>query len=629
MSSSYCLLFAVSSLSVLAVRTGPAIALPLTGASTSRIVIQSATEQTPVSSSTKLANLGSDIVQIAQSSADEVPEPSDILPELGDILPGPGDIWPERPPDDLPEETLPPQLPSPEELLGEPSEPDVPPDALEDGEETFVVSKIQLAGSTAFSDEDFAELFSRFTGVPITFNDLLQVRSAVTQRYIEAGFVTSGAFIPPQTLEEGVVTIQVLEGAIEEIEVVGTNRLRPNYIRGRIGLVARPPINTNRLLAGLQRLQIDPLIEAVSADLQAGVRPGTSILRVEITEADAFDVVASVDNRRSPNIGSVSRRINLQAGNVSGLGDRFFLGYANTNGSNGVDASYSIPLSPRNTRLILEAGYGDSRVIEDTFEVLDISSDAFYYEVGVTHPLIESPTRELTLGLAFSHTENQIRSGLGDFGQELVLGADEDGRSKVSALRFSQGWTQRNQRQVLAARSQFNLGLDILNATNNDETGIPDSQFFSWRGQGQWVRLLGENALFFLRGDLQLATDRLFSSEQFGLGGQQTVRGYRQNALLRDNGALVSAEARLPIIRFSRDSIVQVAPFLDVGTAWNNFDDSADTNVLAGTGVGLVWEQNENLSARLDWGIPLVDLESTSNSLQDSGIYFSVRYNLF
>ena len=343
MSSSYCLLFAVSALSGLGVWAGPAIALPMANAANAttntRLVVHFATEQVALSPpSTKLAaKLRPDIVQIAQLPPDgELPD-----------LPSPGNILPERrPPDDLPEEPLPPKLPSPEELLGEPSDPNVPPGVLNGREETFVVSKIQLAGSTVFSDEDFAELFARFTGVPITFNDLLQVRSAVTQRYIEAGYVTSGAFIPPQTLEEGVVTVQILEGTIEEIEVVGTNRLRPAYIRSRLGLVAQPPINTNRLLAGLQRLKIDPLIEAVSADLQAGVRPGTSVLRVEVTEADAFDVVASLDNRRSPNIGSVSRRINLQAGNVSGLGDRLFLSYSNTNGNNGIDASYSIPLSP-------------------------------------------------------------------------------------------------------------------------------------------------------------------------------------------------------------------------------------------------------------------------------------------
>ena len=143
------------------------------------------------------------------------------------------------------------------------------------------------------------------------------------------------------------------------------------------------------------------------------------------------------------------------------------------------------------------------------------------------------------------------------------------------------------------------------------------------------MRLLGEDALFFLRSDLQLATDRLLSSEQFGLGGQQTVRGYRQDALLRDNGALISAEARFPIIRFGEDSIVQITPFLDAGTAWNFDGSQSDNNVLVGTGFGLLWEQNDNLSARVDWGLPLVDIDNASNSLQDSGIYFSLRYNLF
>ncbi len=558
--------------------------------------------------------------------------PSSIPPNTAPSeLLSPGDVTPElRPTDRLPAETLPPKLPLVEELLGEPNGSRTPSEGLEGGEATFIIEKIQLQGSTVFTNEDFAELFSQYIGVPITFNDLIEVRSAVTERYVNASYITSGAFIPPQTVEGGVVTVQVLEGSVEEIEVVGTNRLKPGYIRSRLGLVAQPPISVDRLLAGLQRLQIDPLIETVSADLQAGVKPGTSVLRVEVSEADSFDVIASLDNSRSPNIGSIERRIDLQEGNLSGIGDRILLSYTNTNGSNGIDTSYSIPVSPHNTRINLDAGYGGSRVIEDTFDVLDISANAFYYEVGVTHPLVESPTQEITLGLTFSHTENQTRLGIDDIGAfPLSPGADDNGKSKVSALRFSQSWTQRNQNQVLAARSQFNLGLNILNATNNSKEGIPDSQFLSWRGQGQWVRLLGEDALFFLKSDVQLATDRLFSSEQFGLGGQQSVRGYRQDALLRDNGVLVSAEARLPIIRFSEDSIVQVAPFLDAGTAWNNFDDSDDTNVLVGTGVGLVWEHNENLSARLDWGIPLVDLDSTSNSLQDSGLYFSVRYNLF
>ena len=540
----------------------------------------------------------------------------------------PRDITPDQPEENLLNQPLP-KLPPVDELLGNPGGLNNPDGITNGSDETFVVNGIGLVGSSVFTTEDFADLFAEYTGRPITFNELLQLRSAVTERYVEAGYLTSGAFIPPQTLEGGFVTVQVIEGEIEDIEIVGTRRLKPGYIRSRLGLAAKPPINADELLEALQRLQIDPLIETVSADLQAGVRPGTSILRVEVTEADSFGLTIGLDNERSPNIGSNRRQISLSEGNLLGIGDRAFVSYANTEGSNSLDLSYSVPVGPYNTRINLDGGISGSRVIDDTFDVLEISSDAHYYEVGVIHPLIETPTQELTLGLELAHRESQTRLGLDDIGPfPLSPGADEKGETKVTALRFSQTWTKRSQQQVLAARSQFNLGLDLLDATEN-EGDIPDSQFFSWRAQGQWVRLLGKNSLFFLRSDLQLAANSLLSSEQFGLGGVQSVRGYRQDALLRDNGALLSAEARFPVLKFSDTSIVQVTPFLDAGAAWNNKNNPSGNNVLVGTGLGLLWQQGDNLSARLDYGIPLVNIDSSGDSLQDNGIYFSIQYDLF
>ncbi|MEO0769815.1 MAG: ShlB/FhaC/HecB family hemolysin secretion/activation protein [Cyanobacteria bacterium J06649_4] len=562
-------------------------------------------------------------------SVSQINLPPSLPPEVipSEPLP-PADVAPVEPAEPLPTMPLP-QLPPVDELLGDPEDTNTPGGITNGPEETFVVTGVQLEGSTVFTSDDFADLFAQYIGRDITFNELLQLRSAVTQRYVDEGFLTSGAFIPPQTLEGGVVTVQVIEGVIEEIEIVGTRRLNPRYIRSRLGLAAQPPINADTLLEGLQRLQIDPLIDAVSADLQAGVRPGTSVLRVEVTEAESFDLVLGLDNGRSPNIGSFRRSVDISEGNLFGIGDRIALSYSNTDGSNSLDVDYTIPVSPRNTAIRFEGGISESRVIDDTFEVLEISSDSFKYAIAIDHPLIETPTQDLELRFALFHNENQTRLGIDDIGPfPLSPGADENGESRVTALQFVQAWTKRSQQQVFAARSQFNLGVNLLNATVN-EGDIPDSEFLSWRGQGQWVRLLGEDSLFFLRSDVQLATESLLSSEQFGLGGQQTVRGYRQDALLRDNGALLSAEARFPIIRFSDTSIVQIAPFFDIGTAWNNRNTPSGNNVLAGTGVGFLWEQGDNLTARIDWGIPLVDIDGTGDSLQDNGIYFSLKYNLF
>ena len=301
--------------------------------------------------------------------------PADVAPEIDAA-------------DDLPTTPLPPQLPPVDELLGNPDGQNAPGGITNGPEDTFTITGIELEGSTIFTTEDFAEVFETYIGRPITFDELLQLRSVITQRYVDEGFLTSGAFIPPQTLEGGVVTVQVLEGVIEEIEIVGTQRLRPSYIRSRLGLAAQPPITADVLLAGLQRLQIDPLIDTVSADLQAGVRPGTSILRVEVTEAESFDVDLVLDNNRSPNIGSFSRQIALSEGNLFGIGDRIDVSYTNTDGSNALDLDYSIPVSPYNTRLRFEGNISESRVIGEPFDILEISSDAFQYAVGVDHPVL-------------------------------------------------------------------------------------------------------------------------------------------------------------------------------------------------------------------------------------------------
>jgi hemolysin activation/secretion protein len=214
------------------------------------------------------------------------------------------------------------------------------------------------------------------------------------------------------------------------------------------------------------------------------------------------------------------------------------------------------------------------------------------------------------------------------------LGADEDGETRIFALRFDQEWTRRNANSVLTLRSEFSFGLNAFNSTTNEQIEgverIPDSRFLAWRGQAQWVRLLAPDTLLLLRGGLQLANDALLPSEQFSIGGFNTVRGYRQDRLLTNNGLLASAELRIPITKgFSEPGIVQIIPFFDYGKGWNNFDlPNPDPQNLASVGIGLLW-QEENFNFRIDYGIPLIDTDSRDRTLQEQGLYFSLQWNLF
>ncbi|MBW4604160.1 MAG: ShlB/FhaC/HecB family hemolysin secretion/activation protein [Calothrix sp. FI2-JRJ7] len=542
-----------------------------------------------------------------------------------------------KPPSDrpLPEPTAPPQLPPPEQLLpGSDVNTPTAPEQNQPGDipQTIKVTKFNVSGSTVFSAKDFDKITEKYRNRPITIAELFQVRSEITKYYVDRGYITSGAYIPPQKLKDGVVEIRVIEGSLEEIKVNGTRRLNAGYVRSRLEIATRKPLNRERLLEALQVLQLNPLIQNLSAELAAGTRPGVSTLAVEVREAKTFDAQFSIDNGRSPSVGSFRRSVQLSEANLLGWGDSLSSSYTNTDGSNSFDFNYTVPINPRNGTFAFSYGTSDNNVIERPFNILDIESYSKYYEVTLRQPIIQKPNRELAVGLALTRRESQA-SLLNDDPNGPIpfpaVGADSNGRTSVTALRFIQEWTQRDSQQVFAARSQFSIGLDALNSTTNADS--PDSRFYAWRGQAQWVRLLAPDTLLLLRGDLQFADRPLVALEQFGLGGQQSVRGYRQDALLTDNGFFASAEVRLPIWRQRQSqSVLQVVPFIDVGTSWNKGDTpNPETSTLVSTGLGLRLQLGSRLNAQIDWGIPLVSIDSRKNTWQENGIYFSVIYNPF
>ncbi|MBW4510878.1 MAG: ShlB/FhaC/HecB family hemolysin secretion/activation protein [Scytonematopsis contorta HA4267-MV1] len=498
----------------------------------------------------------------------------------------------------------------------------------------ITVERFEVIGSTIFSKEKLAEAIADFTNKPITFPELLKASEAITKLYVDAGYINTGAFIPATNKtfpnEGAVIQIQVIEGGLEDIEIRGLKRLNPEYVRSRLALASGKPLNLNKLLEGLQLLQLDPLIQNISAELATGSRPGTSILHLKVTEAKTRTAQFSIDNNRTSSIGSFQRQIKLQEDNLLGLGDGLRVGYANTDGSNSLDINYSLPVNARNGKIQLNYSNASSRVIQKPFDILDIEGKSQEYAITYRQPIIQTPTQEFTLGLTATRRESDIGFLEGLLGERFPFpsAGARDGKINLSILRFFQEWTQRDTQQVLAARSQFNLGIGAFDATIN-ESG-PDSRFFSWRGQAQWVRVLAPDTLFLLRGDAQLTNKPLVTSEQIGLGGQATVRGYSQDRILADNGFLASAELRYPILRIPEiKGLLQITPFLEFGTVWNASDadrSSLEKNTLTSTGIGLLWQQSDRLSARLDWGIPLTSVDSAKKSWQDNGLYFSIIY---
>lgn len=500
------------------------------------------------------------------------------------------------------------------------------------GSEQFRIEKINLLGMTLDPDEltvlvdqlpvSVAERIAALEGEFATLEDLLSLRSFITQAYISAGYVTSGAFVPEQAFANGVVQIQVVEGGLEDFEISGLTRLREGYVRDRIQRRVDRPLRQSDIEEALQLLQINPLIDTVDAQLLVGSGPGLSILSLEIEEAPAFNAGASVNNYRSPSAGSVQLNPYVSYANALGVGDRMDFSYSLTEGVNSYNFSYAIPMNAQDGTVNFSASTGDSRIVEDDFDVLGIRSHSSTYSVGVRQPLVKTPTTEFALGLAFDLRRSQTFI-FDDQPFSFAEGGPEDGLSKVSVVRFSQDWVDRGPNRVLAARSQFSLGIDAFDATVNDSG--TDGQFVSWLGQFQWVQQLPKQQLLVTRFASQLTPDSLLSLEQFSLGGVNTVRGYRENQLVTDNGVTGSVEARLPLTKDPEK--LQLTPFLEGGVGWNN-EEQASLEGLASVGLGLIWQVNPNTQMSLDYGYPLIDQGQVGDTLQDNGFYFALDWAL-
>jgi hemolysin activation/secretion protein len=526
-------------------------------------------------------------------------------------------------PDSSPPQPLEPEDPTLEDSPAPPSSPPVAP-----VEGNLQVNQIEIVGSTVFPRQDFAPLFEPYLGRSVSRTALDNLVDAITERYLAQGYITSRAVLVEDSIASGNIQIQILEGKVERIEVEGTERLQ-NYVRSRAALGTHTPLNTAQLEDQLRLLRADPLFDNLEASLRSGTTPLGSILIVRVEEAKVATGLASIDNYSPPSVGSERLTLSGSYRNLTGIGDEFGASYKTTlqGGSQTLEFVYRAPLNPMDGTLQLRTALNWNSVIQPDFRVFGIGGSSQLYEVSFRQPLVKTPREEFALSVGYTYQTGQTFTFAGP--TPFGFGPDNEGVSTTSVFKLGQDYILRDVTGAWALRSQFSIGTGLFGATANTEP-IPDSHFLSWLGQIQRVQVLSEDNFLIASFDLQWATDSLLPSQQFVIGGGQSIRGYRQNVRAADNGLRFSIEDRMILQRdeAGRPQFV-FAPFFDLGLVWNAKDNPnllSDQNLIAGIGAGIIWQPLPKLSLRLDYGYPLIELRDRGTNAQDDGFYFSVGY---
>jgi hemolysin activation/secretion protein len=490
------------------------------------------------------------------------------------------------------------------------------------------VVRIEIEGNTILSNEELGALTTPYEDRVITPEELQQLRHDLSNLYVSRGYANSGVIIPDQQVEDGIITLQVIEGRLTEINIEGNRHLTNSYLSKRIGNDLDGPLNVNQLRENLLLLQRDPMVDQINAELMPGTGPGQDYLNVNIAESPRWFFTAVADNYRPPSIGENQGSLYMNLRSLIASGDLLSGKAAFTEGSDDYALSYVLPVNSSGMTLEGFITNGDYKVVEDPFDVLDIESQLKSWGLALAQPIITDLNRSLRMVYAFENKRNE--NSLLGMPFSLAPG-DVNGMAEGSSLFLGAEFSLQGAQQVLDVRGTVQVGIDAFGATI-DPSGGADSEFVAALGQLQYLRqFLWRQSQLLFRTSFQFTGEPLLAMYKLAIGGRYSVRGYRQNLFIRDNGFAGQLEYQIPVL-VNRTRVgasgLKVAAFADYGVSWDKDKNlvTSDSDNIYSVGVGLIWNPIQWLFSEFYWGADLKDRDTRSDSWQDQGFNYQIRF---
>ncbi len=468
------------------------------------------------------------------------------------------------------------------------------------------------------------ELEPYFMGQPLSEKLLSFLKEQIVLYYRDHDRPVVAVYVPEQEILNGVIQIVVMEGCVGQIACSG-NRWFPS-LNYEIFLRLGPgnAITADTLLTDVAWLNRNPFRD-VDVVFTPGCDPGTTNIELVICDRCPLQVYGGIDNTGTDASATLRYYVGATWGNAFWLDQILTYQYTTSKDFKEFQshtAHWTIPLLWKH----LLIAYGGYSVVDP--ELTDINSDGEFFQGSLRYvvPLgvnYDGKIQEWTLGFDFKN-----------YNSNAIFVGDEDFLIVDDTINLSQFMTSYTFAcETCCQRFSFNVDLyaspgKILPNQSNIryDPFSPHAKVKYIYGKmtvGE-VYYLPKRFSFSVLGRLQLASQNLLPSERFGIGGYDTVRGYREREFLADNALVLNAELRTPPVSLfnlfgfcSCSDDFHFLAFFDYAlAALHNRNPSFDNIAFIGSeipktewfmsfGPGLRYVVNRYLSARLDWGIRL------------------------
>lgn len=388
----------------------------------------------------------------------------------------------------------------------------------------FTIKVIDITGISVIETEPFEHLKQPLLNQCVGQSRIGGLLKAINELYMAKGYITTRAYLPEQNLSKGVLTVEVVEGEIEKVN------LNANSSEDQRRLwAALPGFGSERVL-NMRNLEqaVDQLDAPASVKTQIKLWPGESVgqTAVEIItkEEDDFRIRLSTDNDGQEGTGKNKIKLGLEKDNLFSLNESISLNYIGSRDTNALIFQASIPF--RRFNFSYTRSYSEYLSGLSEFSELFGQSDSSY--LGLDYMAFRSGKHKLSLKSTLS-----IRSS-GRYINDVELTPQN-----LTVLNLGLEHRYITEKSRWLSSVSFSQGLDAFSASS-DIKGLPDvaphAQFSKLDANIHFSRPLGET--FYLQSLMvaQYSFHSLYGSEQVHLGGLGTIRGFVGQPFSGDHG---------------------------------------------------------------------------------------------
>ena len=490
------------------------------------------------------------------------------------------------------------ELPTPQ--APKPALPAAAPIGQVPGGVSITVRRFVFEGNTVLEPSVLEEAVASYIGQSLNFSQLEAAVADVASAYRSAGWVVR-AYLPRQEVDQGVVTIQVVESIFGKVVFEGPppQRISQEQVQ-RIIYAQQAPgtaLRQDRLDRGYL-IASDLSAVQLRAAMKEGDAAQTTDVVIELLDKPFYGISINADNTGPISTGQYRASVNADLRSLAGMGDLLTSSLAHTQGSDSLGLTYQVPVGSAGWRVGINTSKFQYQLISADLSALQAKGSSDSAGLDASYPLVRALQRNLYLSLnaqgkTFDNQSNTVVTTRYRI-DTVSLGLNGNAFDSWGGAGLSTGG-------LSLVGGRLNLQ-GSPNQGDDLKTTQTDGEFWKMRVNASRQQTLAGQTALYVAYLGQVANKNLDSSEKLYLGGANGVRAYPSNEAGGSQGQLINLE-----LRTQWPNNLSLSGFYDWGQVLvnrnNNYPGASANNelTLQGAGLALAWQPNAKVNLKATW----------------------------